>query len=382
MNKHRIGILGAGQLGAYLCEAAHQLGLEAYVLADSIDAPAVQLADGCVFGDCNNVAAISRLSRAVDVLTFEREDIGRQALDELERPRSEDAVLIAPRPHVIRLLQNKAEQKRWLVDKGYPTAEFLDCDQHSREEAAMRLGLPLIQKAKRGGFDGRGVQIIDQSNLNDFWAEGSIAESCVPFEREISVLLARDSNGNLAFYPLIEAVSKPSEHLLDYAMAPAQIEEAQRLEALRLAADVVTELQGVGVFAIEMFVLANGQVLINEISPRVHNTGHLTIEANDTSQFEQHLRAVCGLGLASTRQEGAALCKNLLYPSDASEDFKYPFACRELQSGVWLHWYGKRHGKSLRKMGHLSCTGDTLDEALANLAKYDVWSSLDRNLAA
>ncbi|MFK8020743.1 MAG: ATP-grasp domain-containing protein [Pseudomonadales bacterium] len=369
MKKMCVGIIGAGQLGAYLCEAACTLNLETVVLAQNQDDPAVALADRCIFGDLDDALAVHELCRIADVITFEREDIGESALLELERGMQLEACAVAPRPYLLKLLQNKADQKQWLVKKGFPTAPFLDGDLLTMDQIIDQFEFPFVQKAKRGGFDGRGVQVLDASNLSEYWSQGAFVEKHVPYVQEISALIARDSTGNLAYYPLVEAVTKPGNHVLDYALSPARISTEQKSIALRLAADIVTEFQGVGLFAIEMFLQADGTVLINEISPRVHNTGHLTLEANDTSQFEQHLRAICGLGLGSTKQSGAALCKNVLNVEDNSQFGNRPFSRQRFDQGTWFHWYGKLQVGAQRKLGHITCTANTADEAADKLTE-------------
>ncbi len=382
MNSLTVGILGAGQLGAFLCEAARNLGLQTVVLAQNPKDPAVALADRCVFGDLSDPDALKELRQIADVVTFEREDIGAEVLRELESAAQLDSYRVAPRPHVLRLLQDKAKQKHWLVQNGFPTAAFLDGDLFTQEQMLKQFELPIVQKAKRGGFDGRGVQILDASNLDQFWRSGAIVEQCVPYAKELSTLVARDASGNLAFYPVIEAIAKPGEQVLDCALSPARISKSQSAKALRLAANIVTKLQGVGVFAIEMFLTPQGNLLVNEISPRVHNTGHLTLHASETSQFEQHLRAICGLGLGSTQQSVASLCKNILYDANHSDFEDGPFACHQLGQGVWLHWYGKEQLTQGRKLGHISCTAKSVDEAISLLETYQSPDNSDKAQAA
>ncbi len=382
MTTVNVGILGAGQLGAFLCESAERLGLSAHVLAESEDDPAVPLATSVVLGSCSDLPAVKQLCERTELITFEREDVSREVLQYLEELADRQQLAVHPAPSIMRLVQDKGEQKSWLVQSGFPTAEFLDCDQLDRQQVINTLGLPLIQKAKRGGFDGRGVQLVDQENLENYWPQGSIAERRVHFSQEIAVLAARDASGAEISYPVIEVAAKPGEQLMDYALAPARLPADLLDKAERLGTEIVAKLNGVGLFAIEMFVTQDKELLVNEISPRVHNTGHLTLEANRTSQFEQHLRAVCGLGLGTTQQDKPAVCRNLLYDEQSSRTYEHPFQRYELDRELWLHWYGKRNAKPLRKMGHLTATATTADAALQHLKAVDGWSYINRVHAA
>lgn len=382
MNSFTVGIIGAGQLGAFLCEAARKLGLQTIVLAQQPNEPAVALADQCIFGGLSDTAAINALRRAANVVTFEREDIGSALLTELDCAMQREDFDVYPRPYILRLLQDKAKQKRWLVQNGFPTAEFLDGDTFTQAQILEQFEWPLVQKAKRGGFDGRGVQVVDKNNTQHYWSSGAIVEQYVPFDKELSALIARDASGNLACYPLIESVAKRGEQILDYAVSPARISRQTSDRALQLAAEIVTKLQGVGVFAIEMFVMANGSIMVNEISPRVHNTGHLTLQASETSQFEQHLRAICGLGLGSTAQSSAALCKNVLHESEAPKYEEGPFACHPLDQNLWFHWYGKEQTGDGRKLGHICCIADSVEEAIAAVHNFAAPSSSNEAEAA
>ncbi len=370
MKAMTVGVIGAGQLGAFLCEAARNLGLKTIVLAQKPKDPAVALADEHIIGDLSDASAIKSLRERADVVTFEREDIGSDVLQELDNAAESDAYTVAPRPDILRLLQDKATQKQWLVTNGFPTAAFVDGDVCTREQAVQQFGLPMVQKAKRGGFDGRGVQILDEDSIDEYWTSGALVEECVSYTKELSALVARDASGNIALYPMIEAIAKPGEQVLDCALMPARISESHSKQALQMAADIVTKLEGVGLFAIEMFITADGTLLVNEISPRVHNTGHLTLQASETSQFTQHLRAVCGLGLGPSEQSVAALCKNVLHEDDGKYYEDGPFARREVEPGVWFHWYGKEQLGKGRKLGHISCTADSVEKAINLLETF------------
>ena len=362
----RVGIVGGGQLGYFLCLAARPLGVETIVLSPTADCPAARAADDVLVGGYDDPTAAAALADASDTVTFEIEAVGTAALEYLRTRARRGDLHVAPSPDIMLRLQNKALQKEWLVRNGLPTPAFVDLAAGPGNLQALvdRFGLPLVQKTAVGGYDGRGVQIIhDASSLGQLWRAPSIVEAFVHDALEISVLAARGPDGNVAAYEPALLRVDPDSHALGTVLSPAPLAPASAEEARRLAIDVVTKLGGVGLFAIEMFV-AGGRVQINEISPRVHNSGHLTVEASDTSQFTQHLRAILGLPLGSCAQRRPAVMKNLLYcdrlaPLCTLEGFDAVNGRR----ATAVHWYGKRQGRRFRKMGHVTALGSSLAEA-------------------
>lgn len=357
--KPRIGIYGGGQLGAYLCQAAHNLGLTTSVLAFTDDSMAVAYADRCIVGQRSDLSAVRALLADSEILTFELEDVPPAVLEEIEHWSAAGRVTVAPSLAVMRLLQDKYAQKQWLQRQGFPTAEFLDCsDDADLATLATALGLPFVQKTHRGGYDGKGVQLIrDPSDSDKLWRGNAYAERYIADRRELSVLVARSSTGETRCFPVIEMTFSATGHVLEQAHAPVSLEDAKIQQAQELATEIVENLQGVGVFAIEMFLTGDAELLVNEISPRVHNTGHLTIEAHATSQYEQHLRAISGQPLGDVAQRMPAVMRNILYTEELS-------ALKDLACGPapWgqsanVHWYGKQGGKALRKMGHITAIG-------------------------
>lgn len=355
-----IGIYGGGQLGAYLCEAAGRLGLSTTVLAVTKDSMAIGTADRCIVADPTDLAAVRALPSCSDVLTFEREDVPPAVLAAIDRWSDAGHVTVAPSLPVMRLLQDKLAQKQWLETHGFPTAEFLACSPETNTASLVdALGLPFVQKTRRGGYDGKGVQLIsDESEEDKVWRANAFAERYVTDKRELSVLAARSTTGEIRCYPVIEMVFDDVGHVLEQAFSPVGLQEVKAKRARFLAEQIVDRLQGVGVFAVEMFLTAQDELLINEISPRVHNTGHLTIEAHATSQYEQHLRAITGRPLGDVTQRAPAVMRNILYTD------KTRAAMGKLDCGTtpWngstnVHWYGKSGGKMLRKMGHITATG-------------------------
>ncbi len=366
--KKRIGIFGGGQLGAYLCQAAQRLGFESYAVCFSEESMACAYADHTLVADPADPAAITWLIDNTDVVTFEIEDVPPAALDTLE---ADEATYVAPFAATMRLLQDKLAQKQWLEANGFPTAPFVACESDTTlKELGATLGLPFVQKRRRGGYDGKGVQVIDTANGDELWSEQAYAERYIGDRREVAVVVARGASGALAAYPVVEMVFNDEGNVLLEARSPASIEASLETEALTLAQNIVQKLDGVGVFAVEMFIDSDGALLINEISPRVHNTGHLTMEGFTTCQYEQHLRAVAGLELGTMdRHQPAAVMLNLLYADNVRDLGDLPAGSKSLDDNVTLHWYGKGSGKRFRKMGHITCTADSIEAAVRGAHK-------------
>jgi 5-(carboxyamino)imidazole ribonucleotide synthase len=366
----QIGIYGGGQLGAYLCMAARQLGLRTSVMAFSEDSMAREFADRCIVAEPADVDAVRGLLSSSDVLTFELEDVPAAALDEIALEESAGHIKVAPSVDVLRRLQSKYTQKMWLREQGFPTADFIHCpDDTSLETLSQRLGLPFVQKASRGGYDGKGVQLIrDPADVDRLWRGNAFAERFVPDKRELAVLVARGRSGDARCYPVIEMIFDNEGHVLEQAHAPACLAAPMARQAQDLATTVVDRLGAVGVFAVELFLTAHGELLINEISPRVHNSGHLTIEGHTTSQYEQHLRAITGRPLGDVSQRAPAVMRNLLHSGGLVSAPKLDIGATPRGTSTHLHWYGKKEGKPLRKMGHITATAPTLTLAERHVA--------------
>jgi 5-(carboxyamino)imidazole ribonucleotide synthase len=357
-----VGILGGGQLAHFLCVAARQLGVRSVVLDAKPDCPAARSADRVIAGALDDLAAAAELADLCDVVTFDVETVSPEVLKYLGGRAADGRVRVAPGAAAMLMLQNKGLQKQWLVRQGMPTPAFVQLAGGPIDQQALvaRFGLPLVQKSATGGFDGRGVQIIgDESALDRLWESPSIVEAFVPDAEEIAVLAARGLDGALAFYGPIGLTMDPDDNVLTTAVAPAPVSDGVAREARRLAADIVAGLDTIGLFAVEMFVTPEGRVLVNEISPRVHNAGHYTLEACETSQFMQHMRAILGLPLGSARQRvPAAVMHNLLLrPGLDSLCEVGGFDRMDVRTGTAIHWYGKSGGAPGRKMGHVTALG-------------------------
>lgn len=356
-----IAILGGGQLGAYLCQAAVPLELKTRVLSVARDEPVWALADLCVEGPLDSVKHVLEVAEQADVLTYEIEAIGPACLEALAR----EAVVVRPDPGILLTLQNKIKQREFYAAHKFasPLWTALTDVTHAHFEALVdELGMPFVQKAATGGYDGRGVQVVHQrEDLRlDFGA--SLFEALVPIRTELGMLVARSATGECKVYPPVE-MRFHEDNILDVAVCPAREDANVLAHAEALSIQVIEALDGVGLFCIELFVDTHGEVLINELAARVHNSGHLTLEACATSQFEQHLRAVAGLPLGPVDVPVPAAMVNLLsQPLPGADRFGYQPAHSDADAAV--HWYMKRDARPLRKMGHITALGESHEQAI------------------
>jgi len=361
-----VGVVGGGQLGRMLGEAAAPLGLELLVTDPTPDCPAAPVVRDQIVGDFDEAATLRELAERADYLTFE---IELADPDVLERVAEETGTPVHPAPETLRTIQDKLVQKRRLSDAGVPVPEFRAVDTaDDLREACEELGYPAMLKARTGGYDGRGNIRVegpeDVADAVDEIAGPAMVEEMVDFERELAVMGCRGADERDTF-PVTETIHR--EEILRESVAPARASRAVRERARDVAHDVLDVMEGRGVFGIELFETTDGEILLNEIAPRPHNSGHWTIEGCHTSQFEQHLRAVTGQPLGSTDQRFPTVSTNIL--GDVSE--RQPAELRGEDSVLGtprahLHWYGKREVYALRKMGHVTLTDDDRDGLLAD----------------
>ena len=336
--------------------------METIVLTADPQSPASVTADRLVIGGLDSVDAAAQLAAASDVITFEIESIGPEVLSYLADTEKRGKVRVAPGVSVLQKLQNKALQKAWLVRNGLPTLPFrtLPATYPRPERLTQKFGLPLVQKAQLGGYDGRGVQIIKtEEDMRNFWPVPSVVETYLPDAREIAVLVARSRDGSLMAYPAVSMTFDPVQNVLLEVTSPADVSTGIAKRAEAIATYAVERLGGVGLFAVELFLSAEQTLFINEISPRVHNAGHHTFESCPTSQFEQHLRAIAGLPLGQVTPARPAIMRNLLGAATASQA-EPPLNTNPgvTAENVFVHWYGKREPRPGRKMGHITCVQD------------------------
>jgi phosphoribosylaminoimidazole carboxylase len=368
-----IGVLGGGQLGRMMASAAHDLGMQIAVLDPDRAAPAGQVANRHVIGDFREPGCIRELADGCDILTVEIEHVNADTLDALAK----QGVPVQPAPATLRLIQDKLLQKRHLAEHGIPLAPFADTpDEAALAAAAERFGFPVLLKSRLLAYDGRGNAVVQgYDGLPEAiaalggLARGLYVEQLVPFERELAVMVARGLDGALAVYPVVETFHR--DNILHQVIAPAPIPKATQQTARDIARRAVATFEGAGIFGVELFLLPGGSVLVNEIAPRPHNSGHYTIEACATSQFEQHLRAILGLPLGDTALKvGAAAMINILGVGDGLLDETLRPIERALAiPGAAIHWYGKSSVRAQRKMGHITLTAPTAAELSSRLAE-------------
>jgi 5-(carboxyamino)imidazole ribonucleotide synthase len=349
-----LGVVGGGQLGRMLAEAAAPLGVDCVVLDPTPDPPAAPVARDAVVADFDDADAVAGLADRVDVLTYEIELADPGALSDVDVP-------VHPAPATLSLIEDKLDQKRALADAGVPVPPFRAvADAADIRAAGADLGYPLMVKARRGGYDGRGncpaTGPDDAADALDAVGGGpAMAEAFVDFERELSVM-GVEGDGERATFAVAENVHR--EEILRESVVPARAPAAVRDRADAVAREVLSLLDGRGVFGVELFETAGGEILVNEIAPRPHNSGHWTIEGAATSQFEQHVRAVLGWPLGSTRTRGPTAMANVLGDVDAPRAARLGGVETVLaEPDAHLHWYGKREVRPLRKMGHLTVAG-------------------------
>ncbi len=347
----RIGIIGGGQLGRMMAKAAKRLGCTCVILDPTPGSPAGQVAGHQIIGHYHDPATLRELAESCDVTTFDIEDIDTETLIQLEREGHQ----IHPSPQVLALIQDKLTQKQALADAGIPTAPFIPMPEPC-PAAFADFGYPLVQKARRGGYDGRGVVILKSAaDYPQHLPVPSLLERFIPASKELAVVVARGRDGDCRCYPVVEMCFRSGANILDLLLAPADIPAATEQAAEALAIRTLDILGGVGIFGVEMFLTEAGELLVNEVAPRTHNSGHHTIEANVTDQFEQHLRAVVGLPLGSTAQLSPAAMINLLgAPGHHGRPVIAGMAEALAIPGVCLHLYGKAATSPYRKMGHVT----------------------------
>ena len=356
-----VGIVGGGQLGRMMIYRSKKLGFRFAVL-DKDGSPAQVLTDAFIEGSLKDSEALGRLARASDFLTYEIEHINTDALDDLQSQGHK----IYPSPAVLRVIQDKLLQKELFVKKGLPTAAYFTEDDPASADFSMRK-FPLVQKTRREGYDGRGVRVL--RSAGDERLNGpSLFEDMVDIDKELAVMVARGRDGSVAVFPVTEMAFNPDHNICDTVIAPARIEEKTAKTAREISVSVVEALgeQAVGIFGVELFLDKQGNVLINEIAPRPHNSGHYTMEACVTCQFEQHVRAITGLPLGDSALTRPAVMLNLLGEPDSAGAgvVIHGFEDAMKVPGLSLHMYGKTESRPFRKMGHFTVTADTLEDAL------------------
>ena len=351
----KLGILGGGQLGRMLLAETQKFDIHTSILESNKKAPCAEICNTFVVGDLLDFDAVYNFGKTVDVLTIEIENINLDALDKLEQ----EGLTIYPKPKDLRIIQSKARQKNFYIDHQIPTAEFshyayLEELIHSFENSIIQF--PFVWKAARFGYDGNGVKIV--RNIKDLESLPNvecITEKLIPFKNELAVIVARNAAGEVKTYPVVEMEFHPEANQVEYVICPARIKTEVAEKAREIALKVVSDLDFVGLLAVEMFQTEDDKILVNEVAPRPHNSGHYSIEASYTNQFEQHLRSVLNLPLGNTASTVAGIMVNLVGEEGFSGDVIYQNIEEILKiDGVTPHIYGKKETRPFRKMGHVT----------------------------
>jgi 5-(carboxyamino)imidazole ribonucleotide synthase len=363
----KLGILGGGQLGRMLIQSGIDFNFNFAILDPDQEAPCKSLAE-FYHGKLTDFDTVMKFGERCDIITIEIENVNTQALKELVKKGKK----VFPQPEVIELIQDKRVQKSFYQDNNIPTANFILTE--SKADVLRLAKLPVVNKLGKEGYDGRGVQMLRvKEDLQNAFDRPGLLEDLIDFEKEISVIVARNEKGEVETFPAVEMVFHPEQNLVEYLFAPAQISKTISQQADSIARSVIEKLEMVGLLAVEMFVTKTGEVLVNEIAPRPHNSGHQTIEANVTSQYEQHLRAITGLPLGKTDLLLPSAMVNLLGEPGFSGPARYQ-GFEELMNvkGVHVHLYGKTQTKPFRKMGHVTIVDPDMDslKQKANFVKH------------
>ena len=355
-----LGVLGSGQLGRMFAIAARRMGYRVHTFSPDDDTPTGQVADVEVTASYDDLEALRTFARNVDVVTFEFENVPVEAIDAIEA-----IVPVRPSGAALHIAQQRAREKAFLADKGFPTGPFARAT--SLEElwnAVAQLGTPAVIKTAAYGYDGKGQhKVTTPADVEHIWNEighqEAIVEKFIQLQAEISVIAARGLDGEIAEFPPFE--NRHRNHILDLTTVPAAVPRAVADRALEITRSILQELQYVGVLCVEFFLSTDGELLVNELAPRPHNSGHLTFDATITSQFEQQVRAICSLPLGSTELLRPAAMANLL--GDLWLEGEPNWAALFRFPDVKLHLYGKTNPRPGRKMGHLTATGRTVEQA-------------------
>ena len=362
----KLGMLGGGQLGRMMIQDAISYNIPIYNLDGDANAPCKAISNGFTQGSITDYDTVYAFGLDKDLITVEIENVNIEALEQLEK----EGKKVFPQPRVLRIIRDKGIQKQFYIDNNLPTAPFVLVENQSEVNEYLDF-IPGANKIRTGGYDGKGVQILRSADdITKAFDTPSIIEKLIPFEKELAVIVARSESGEVITYPTVECEFNPEANLVEFLFSPAQIAKEVDEAAQKLAYDVITKLDMVGILAVEMFLLKDGTLLINEIAPRPHNSGHHTIECNLTSQFEQHLRAILNMPLGATDIIAPGVMINLL-GADGFEGEAYYEGINEAmaEEGVNVHLYGKSVTKSFRKMGHITVSKPDLSSAKATAKK-------------
>lgn len=359
----RLGILGGGQLGRMLIQETINFNVDVHVLDPDPNAPCKRLCNHFEVGSLSDYDTVFNFGKDLDMITIEIEKVNVDALEALE----EQGVQVYPQSRVIRLIQDKGHQKQFFKQNDIPTSAFQFVS--TREGLKnCTLPLPYMQKLRKDGYDGKGVKRIDaEADYAEAFDAPCVVEELVEFEKEIAVIVARNDRGSVVSFPMVEMEFNPQANLVEFLISPSTYSADIKKRAEDIAIKIANDLQIVGLLAVEMFLTPSGDILVNELAPRPHNSGHHSIEGNFTSQFAQHLRAIFNLPLGNTDSRSHAVMVNLLGEKGYHGLAKYEGIEEALSiEGIYVHLYGKKYTKPFRKMGHVCIVNQDRDLAIEN----------------
>jgi 5-(carboxyamino)imidazole ribonucleotide synthase len=357
----KLGILGGGQLGRMMIQEAINYNLSTFVLDPDADAPCKDIANKFECGSITDFDTVYNFGKHVDIITIEIEKVNVDALEQLEK----EGKLVFPQSRVIRLIQDKGVQKQFFKENNIPTAPF-QLVSNQADLTNGTIAFPYILKQRKDGYDGKGVMKMNSlADVDQAFESPSLMEELIHFEKEIAVIVARNSNGEMKTFPMVEMEFNAEANLVEFLISPSTYPEDIQNRAEKIALNIAAALNVTGILAVEMFVTKNGEILVNELAPRPHNSGHQTIEGNYVSQFEQHLRAIFNLPLGDTRSISNAVMINLLGEKGHEGVAKYNGLEKILAiDGVYVHLYGKKYTKPFRKMGHVTIVDQNREKAI------------------
>jgi 5-(carboxyamino)imidazole ribonucleotide synthase len=360
----KLGILGGGQLGKMLLAETRKFDIQTYILDPSAEAPSRFGATKFFIGNLMNYDTVYEFGKKVDALTIEIENVNLEALDQLEA----EGLNVYPSPKTLRLIQNKGTQKDFYVKNNIPTSKFnrfQDLENLKSSVTSCAVEIPFVWKCAQFGYDGNGVKIVrTATDLENIPNVECIAEEVVPFKNELAVIVARSVSGEVKTYPVVEMEFHPEANQVEYVICPARIDEKVAQKAIEVGLKVSEAFNHVGLLAVEMFQTHDDEIVVNEVAPRPHNSGHYSIEASYTSQFENHLRAILNLPLGNTASKVAGIMVNLVGEEGYSGNVVYENIEKIMAiDGVTPHIYGKRETRPFRKMGHVTIVNEDMNEA-------------------
>ncbi|WMN07989.1 5-(carboxyamino)imidazole ribonucleotide synthase [Marivirga arenosa] len=353
----KVGVLGGGQLGRMLLQSAININIDLKMMDADPNAPCSNLTSDFTVGDLEDYDAVYNFGKDCDILTIEIEKVNIGAMKKLQS----EGVKVYPQPEIVEMIQDKRVQKQFYVDNDIPTAPFtLTENLQDLEKLADKL--PAVHKIGKGGYDGRGVKVIkSKEEIKSGFDAPALLEEFVPFKKELAVIVSRNEAGEVNTFPVVEMVFHPEHNLVEYLLSPAIIEKEEEAKAKQVATDIIQKLEMVGILAVEMFLTKDNDILVNEIAPRPHNSGHQSIEGNFVSQYDQHLRAILNLPLGDTSTKISSAMVNVLGEDGFTGNALYEGMDAVMKiPGASVHLYGKKLTKPFRKMGHVTITDPSL----------------------